>query len=1105
MDFLENVQKISIFACIIKVKINTNMRNFLSIAALLATTTVMAQETPMWVRQHSISPDGSTIAFCYKGDIYTVSTKGGEARQLTTHNAYDTNPIWSPDGTKIAFASDREGGMDIYVMSAKGGAPTRLTTNPAKEKPLAFKDNETVLFSASVRPDAKDMQFASAQFAQVYEVSVNGGRPKMVTSWTMENLSISPDGKQWLYNDKKGYEDEWRKHHTSSITRDVWLYDVAGNSFKKLSDFKGEDRNPVWGANGDYYYLSEQNGSFNIFKSNIKGGAPKQLTSFEKHPIRFLSRANNGVMSFSYDGELYTYSEGGTPKKVEISVISDKLEQDVIREFKRGGATSFAVSPDGKEIAFIVRGDVYVTSVEYKTTRQITDTPEQERNVDFAPDGKALVYSSERNGVWQIYQSKIVRKDEKQFTYATEIKEECLTKNNITSFYPKYSPDGKEVAYLENRTAINIINLATGAIRNVMPAQFEYSYSDGDQYFCWSPDSKWLLSNYIAIGGWNNKDVALIKADGSMIKNLTESGYNDTGAKWVLGGKAMIWGSDRAGYRSHGSWGAEDDVYIMFFDVDAYEKFLMSKEEVALVEDAEKKDKEDADKKKDEDKGKKKGKDKKAADKDKKDEVKPLVLDLENCKDRVMRLTVNSSRLGDALLDKKGEVLYYTASFEGNGDLWKHELKENKTSIVKKNVGRGDLLTDKDMKNIYMRGRNGFTKMEMGKSDSKDISFEALFNYRPAQERAYMFDHIWRQVNEKFYDPEIHGIDWKGYHDAYAKFLPYITNNYDFQDLLSEMLGELNGSHTGGRFYPNSSALSVASLGLFYDNSYVGKGLKIEEIIPKSELTNRKNDVVPGCIIESIDGVAIDDSGNENYLLAGKVGKPILLGVYNPATGKRFEVKTKGISSGDETSLLYSRWVERNRKIVEEKTNGRIGYVHIKAMDGASFHTLYSEVLGKYRTCDAVIIDTRHNGGGWLHDDVVTLLGAKEYTRYTPRGQYIGSDPYNKWTKPSCMLVCEDNYSNAHGTPWLYKELGIGKLIGTPVPGTMTAVWWETQIDPSIVFGIPQVGSMDNRGQYLENQQLYPDIEVYNRPEDVMEGKDAQLERAIQEMMQYVK
>lgn len=1055
----------------------------------------------MWVRQNSISPDGNTIAFSYKGDIYTVPSAGGNAHQITTNKAYETSPIWSPDGKQIAFASDREGSMDVYLVSANGGTPKRLTQMPGKEYPLAFKDNETVLFSGYERPTAATMQFTG--YNAVYEVKTSGGHQHMVTAWTMDNISVSPDGSKWLYTDKKGYEDTFRKHHTSSITRDVWMYIPASQSYTKLTDFKGEDRNGVWGEGDTYYYLSERNGSFNLYKNSINGGTPKQLTTFTNHPLRYLSRANNGIMAFSYDGELYTYKEGEQPKKVDINVTTDVTEQELVRQIKRDGATSFAVSADGKEIAFVVRGDVYVTSVEYQTTRQITDTPEQERSVDFAPDGRAVVYASERNGVWQIYQTKLTNKEDKHFAYATEMEEECLTNNDKTSFYPKYSPDGKEIAYLENRSAINVINLATGYIRNAMPEQFEYSYSDGDQDFCWSPDSKWLLTDYIGIGGWNNKDIALVKADGSEIKDLTESGYSDSNAKWVLDGKAMIWESDRAGYRSHGSWGAESDIYIMFFDAEAYDKFLMTKEEVALLDEAKKdaKDDEKADGKKDSKDKKKSDAKSKKGDKAKADstEVKPLVFDLENAKDRIVRLTVNSSRLGDAVLDKKGENLYYTASFEGGADLWKHELKENKTSIVKKGLGGRSLKLDKDGKNIYFAAHGGFQKMELGKSETKPITFEAMFNYRPAQEREYIFEHEWRQVKEKFYDPNIHGIDWQYYHDAYKKFLPYINNNYDFSELLGEMLGELNGSHTGSRYYPSSSALSVASLGLIYNQNHEGKGLLIEEIIPKSQLTRMKTEVKPGSLITKIDGVEVDN--NEYYLLAGKVGKNIVLDVKDLTTGKDSKVTVKGISSSAEGDLLYSRWVERNRKYVEEKTNGRIGYIHIKGMNSESFRNLYSDLLGKYRNCEGVIIDTRHNGGGWLHDDVVTLLGAKEYVKYVPHGRYIGSDPYNKWTKKSCMLVCEDNYSNAHGTPWLYKELKIGKLIGAPVPGTMTAVWWETQIDPSLVFGIPEVGSQDNRGNFLENQELEPDILIYNRPEDVLEGKDAQLDAAIEEML----
>ena len=1074
-------------------------RQLIGVAALALSLQAYAADDAAWMRYPAISPDGTQIAFSFKGDIYTVATNGGRANQITTNPAHDTRPIWSPDGKQIAFASDRLGGMDIYLVDKEGGIPTRLTTHSGNETPLAFKDNAHILFQANILPATDDMQFASAQFPQVYEVSTAGGRPVMFSSMPMEDISLSADGKTLLYHDKKGYEDAWRKHHTSSITRDVWMCNLQGErSYKKLSTFNGEDRNPVWAGADTYYYLSEQNGSFNIYKANVNGGKPVQITRHEKHPVRFLTRAANGTLCYGYDGGIYTLKEGGQPQKVNVQVVTDKIDRDIIRQIKNNGATQIALSPEGKEVAFILRGDVYVTSTEYKTTKQITNTAQQERNVDFAPDGRSLVYASERDGVWQLYQAKLGNKEEKLFTYATHIEEERLTQSNVTSFQPQYSPDGKEVAFLEDRTTLRVINLATKQVRTVMDGKFEYSYSDGDQWYQWSPDSRWILTNYIGIGGWNNKDVALVNASGNgEIHNLTQSGYNDTGAKWVLDGKAMIWESDRAGYRSHGSWGAHGDIYIMFFDLEAYERFMLTKEELALVEEAEKEQKNE----KKEDTGKKGKKDAAKTD-DKKDEVKPLTFDLDNCRDRIVRLTRHSSSLGDAVLSKKGDKLYYQASFERGSDLWCQDLKENSTKLVMKNIGYGQMIPDKKGEHFYLCTRGGISQVTVKDGKSKSVSFEALFDYKPAQERQYIFDHAWQQVKDKFYKEDIHGIDWEGYRDAYRRFLPNINNNYDFQELLSEMLGELNGSHTGARYYASGPALATANLGVFYDDTYTGKGLKIKEIMKKSPFAIIKSEVTEGCIIEQIDGQTIEAGMDYFPMLEGKAGKKVLLGIYNPANGKRFNVSVKAISSGEQNNLLYNRWVERCRKMVDKLSNGQIAYVHVKGMDSQSFRTVYSELLSdKNRQKKAAIVDTRHNGGGWLHDDLATLLSGKEYQRFVPQGQYIGSDPFNKWVKPSCVLVCEDNYSNAHGFPWVYKELGIGKLIGAPVPGTMTAVWWETQIDPSIVFGIPQVGCVDMRGNYAENNQLQPDIEVYNKPEDALKGIDTQLATAVQELM----
>lgn len=1088
----------------IKTNIHTYLfmkKIFLSAALLAASLASFAQQNPLWMRYPAISPDGSTIVFAYKGDIYSVPSQGGEARQLTTNAAFDSYPIWSPDGKKIAFASNREGSMDVYVINANGGAPTRLTTNSGSELPVAFKDNDHVLFSANVMPTAQSNLFASREFSQVYEVSTQGGRPKLYSVLPMENISINAKG-QVLYHDCKGYEDKWRKHHTSPITRDIWMLD--GGKYQKLTSFKGEDRNPVWAQDGQsFYYLSEQNGSFNVYHRNVDSGKDTQVTHNQKNPIRFLTSSQSGLLCYGYDGEIYTVKEGAEPQKVNISITTDNAEPSLVRQIRSNGTTEIALSPSGKEVAFVMHGDVYVTSVDYKTTKRITDTPQQERNVSFSPDGRALVYASERNGVWQIYQAKIKNASDKNFTYCTDIEEEALTHSNLTSQYPAYSPDGKEVAFYEDRATLRILNLKSKDVRTVLDGKYNYSYSDGDIWFEWSPDSKWLLCSYIGTGGWNNTDIALVKADGKEVHDLTDSGYSDSNGKWVLGGKAMLFESDRAGYRSHGSWGAEDDAYLMFFDLDAYDRFRMSKEELELAEankDVKEKKAEEKDEKKKEDKQKK------AEEKGKTevDKVKPLELDIDNCRDRIVRLTVNSSRMGDAILDSKGEKIYYQAAFEGGYDLWCHDLKENTTTLMMKNIGGGGFVADKDVKNLFLCN-GGIKKIDLASKQTKGIDFEAPFNYKPAEERQYLFDHIWRQVKDKFYDPNLQGVDWDGYRKVYERYLPYIDNNFDFAEMLSEMLGELNASHTGCRYYPSGASLQTAALGVFLDPNYEGDGLKIQEIIKRGPFAVKKNEVTPGSIIEKIDGTDIKAGEDYNALLDGKAGKNVRLTIKN-AKGKRFDLTIKAISQGAQQELLYKRWVDRNRAIVDSVSGGRIAYVHVKAMNSESFRTVYSELLSdKNRNRDAVIVDERHNGGGWLHDDLCTLLSGKQYQEFVPHGKVVGKDPFNKWTKPSCVLICEDDYSNGHGFPWVYKELGIGKLIGAPVAGTMTAVWWETLMDRSLVFGIPQVGCRDMRGTFGENTQLNPDIEVYNSPEDYITGHDTQLIRAVEEMMKETK
>ncbi|MFC2493630.1 MAG: ABC transporter permease subunit, partial [Prevotella sp.] len=515
------------------------MKTTLTIVALALATSVSAQESPLWMRYCAISPDGSAVAFTYKGDIYTVPTTGGTARQLTTNAAYDTHPVWSPDSKQLAFCSNREGSMDVYVMQREGGTPRRLTTNSNSETPIAFKDNNTVLYTSSIMPSAKSIIFANRMLPQVYEVGTNGSRPHLFSALPMMDISIRPNG-DLLYHDQKGYEDPWRKHHRSPITRDIWLR--RGGKYTKLTNFNGEDRTPVWAAQGDtFYYLSEEDGTFNVYVRNIDGTGKQQLTRHTTNPVRFLTAANNGTLCYGYDGEIYTLKQGEQPQKLKVNIVTDKIDTDLDRQTLFTGATEIALSPDGKELAFVLHGDVYVTSNNYRTTKQITNTPEQEREIQFAPDGRSIVYASERGGLWQIYRTKLKLDKEKSFAYATQLEEEQLVKSDRTSQQPRFSPDGKSIAFFEDRSTLRVLDIKSKAVRTVMDGKFVYSYSDGDISFAWSPDSRWLLSSYIGVGGWNSPDVALVKADGKgEIHNLTQSGYSDVGPRWVLGGKAML-------------------------------------------------------------------------------------------------------------------------------------------------------------------------------------------------------------------------------------------------------------------------------------------------------------------------------------------------------------------------------------------------------------------------------------------------------------------------------------------------------------------------------------------------------------------------------------
>ncbi|MCB0609523.1 MAG: PD40 domain-containing protein [Lewinella sp.] len=1073
------------------------MKKTLSVLAISALITAIAggQDAPLWLRYPAISPDGKTIVFSYEGDLYKVDAAGGDAIVLTLHEAHDFMPVWSHDGKSIAFASDRYGNFDIFVMPATGGAATRLTYHSSSEYPSDFTPgDDAVLYSSSQLDAASNMQFPLGALPELYRISVKGGMPHQVLTTPAQDARYNADGSVLVFHDRKGYEDEFRKHHTSSITRDVWKYDFKAGTYTQLTSFAGEDRNPVFAPDQQHlYYLSEEKGSFNVFKMDLADPAHNtQVTFLDKNPVRYLTASKDGLLCFSYDGELYTVREGETPKKVAVRIAGDNRYNPEKILPVNGDVTEMTLSPNGKEIGFIFRGEVFAASVKEGTTRRITNTPEQERSVSFSPDGRSLLYASERGGSWDLYRTALTRDEEKYFFNSTLLKEEALLSTPAEEFQPSWSPDGKEVAFLEERTTLKVLNLATKKVREILGGDKNYSYSDGDQYYTWSPDGKWFLVEYLQPRQWISQVGLVSAAGGQEPVNLTQSGYNNLQPKWAMDGKMLTWFSDRDGMKNDASWGGELDVYGIYLTQEAFDRYRLDKEEFDLQKDSEKKDDKKEAEKKDEEKSKK---------------TEPVKIELKDIEDRKVRLTLHSSRMADAILSKDGEKLFYLARFEKGFDLWQNDLRTKESKILLKlgaqNVG--NLMMDEDGKNLFVLADGKVSKVEIegGKKEPVNIKGEMVLN--ETEERAYLFEHAWRQVVKKFYLQSLHDVNWDLYKKTYARFLPYINNNYDFAEMLSEMLGELNASHTGARYRPKvENGDETAGLGLFYDEHYSGNGLKVSEVMEKSPVVKNGSKIKAGIVIEKIDGEAITQETNYHRLLNRKADKPTLLSLYNPADGKRWEESVKPITPGEENELRYRRWVERCRHMVDSLSNGRIGYVHVRGMNDPSYRVVYEEVLGKNAGKDAIVVDTRFNGGGWLHDDLATFLSGKQYLTLMPRGQDLGPEPQFKWTKPSVVVMSESNYSDAHMFPYTYKALGVGKLVGMPVPGTGTAVWWET-LQNGMVFGIPQVGMLGTDGKFLENTQLEPDIKVMNAPGEISKGRDQQLEEAVKELKKVVR
>ncbi len=1040
------------------------MRRLLPLVLLTAGSLAAAEpsgERPLWLRHPAVSPDGTTIAFTYAGRIWRVPAAGGEAVPLTDPDHFSTRPVWSPDSAKIAFASKPHGNLDIFSMPADGSRVTRLTYHSADDLPCAFSpDGESVYFSSSRLGSPQTvLAGAYAHSAQLYTVPVLGGPARLVLPTPALEAAPDPTGKLLLYENRPVYENEWRKGAISDGAHDVWLHDLAAKTHRRLTDFRGEDRDPVWSPDGrDYYYLSERSGSFNVWRAAATPGAkPAQVTHHSGGAVRFLSVARDGTLVYGFEGEIWRQPRGSArAERVPVRLRPVATPAAPARAGTGEYATELVLSPDGRQLAVVARGEIFVVATASGAARRLTTTPGHERDVRFGPDGRSLFFVAERDGDMDIHEFTTSGPGMDTLVAPSPLVERKLVDTDGDVLQPQPSPDGRFLAYLANRNSIRVLDRATGQTAIALPAGYLYSYQDGDTTFAWSPDSRWLTTTAGSVA--THQDILLLDASGRRAPvQVTRSGYSDLAPQFSPDGKAVLWISGREGLNPADATQGPFDIFMAYLTRAGFD----GKAEVAGAD------------------------------------WQPQPAGIER---RTKRLTPFSLRpLAFTLSPDHESLLLVERTPTGQAVGRRFDVQTGRMTELFTRSAEGSYVLNAAGTQAYALTDGTLEAIDLATGTGRPLPLNTDMTVDARGERDYFFTHFWRLAKSKFYEPTMHGRDWDALRTRYARFLPHLATWEDFAEMMSELAGELNASHTGC-FYlePAPIADHTASLGLYFDDDYAGPGLRVAAVLPGGPADLPSGRLGPGALLLAFDHEMLDGHSNLDQLLNGLAGTAVQLRVRPAGATANVTETVVPITAKQAADLSAARWVEERKALTAKLSGGRIGYVHLPAMDLDSYQQVYGEVLGDYRRCEALIVDVRYNQGGNRHDQLIALLTGDSVAGFVTRDQeLVGRIPLTRWARPTALLQNASSYSDGSIFPHLYKRLKLGPVVGDRVPGTGTAVWWIRPMKGTLKWGVPQLGARDFQTGWFENQETAPDLLVRDDPAAIAAGRDPQLEAAV--------
>ncbi len=1025
----------------------------------------------------------SNIAFIYAEDLWVANLDGTQPRRLTIDKGIESNPVFSPDGRHIAFSAEYDGNVDVFIIPVNGGIPKRLTWHPGRDNTLNFSpDGKSVLFNSQ-------RAIHTNRYSKLYQISINGGYPTELEIPNAWHATYSPDGNYMAYTPIRERFHQW-KNYRGGTTANIWLFSFKDKSIVKIPQPNGgsNDVQPMWKGN-EVFFLSDRNGEFNLFSYNTSSNEINQLTQYNDFPITNAALNENKII-LEQAGYLHIYDiTQKNTTKLKIGIGTDLLE---LRErYVKGDRhiRSANISPSGKRAVFDYRGEIITVPKDKGDPRNLTLSPgSHEKYPAWSPDGKQIAYFSDVSGEYELH---IKSQDGKGKTKKFKV--------SGTGFYAytNWSPDGKKISFSDNGRNLYILDITSKKITKINSDEYYYPGPFRDLFGDWSSDSNWILyskiieSNFEQIFLYNVKDSKSYSiSDG--LSNVSDPVFDASG-KYIYftastdAGPLVNWFD-----LSNQDMSLTNSIYLVTLQKGTISPFVKESDEEEHKEENSKEESKDN------------------KDSKKEDTSKPIQIDLNGIQNRIIDLPIKAGLYYDLSSGEENKILYISGSTNNNNEsptLHQYDLKERKDTEI---MELDTYVISSDGKKMLYNKKNTWGITEIGKKpkngDNVLKTRDIQVKINPSQEWTNIFNEAWRINRDYFYDPGMHGSDWEAMKEKYAQFLPHLSCRNDLNRTIQWMCSELSVGHHrlqgSGEQLNTSKRIPGGLLGadfIISNSRYQFKkifgGLNWNPEL-RSPLTEPGIDVNEGDYLLAINGKDLNSSQNIFSLFENTANKITELTVGpNPDYTSSRIIKVTPVTS--EYSLRNRDWIEGNLKKVNKATNGQVAYVYVPNTTTAG-HEYFKRYFYPQANKKAIIIDERFNGGGQIADYYINLLLNPYQSHWNFRYGRDLKTPSASIQGPKVMLIDETAGSGGDMLPWMFRKFKVGTLVGKRTWGGLVGVLGFPEFIDGASVTAPNVAIWTEDGFIVENVGVAPDIEVEQLPSEVIEGKDPQLEKAIE-------